>query len=348
MALFILCIEKNQLNIYNLSMTKIRKLKWFDKPKLKELISFLKINNESHFVEMLTNGIPGYLHYYLPLKYKFLDESYILTEKKRVLGLISVNTFSGNYKKINISKLLFIENAYEVAQQLIEFVIAQYGAIGANNFYVLVDEKLSELAQMFVNNCGFRQCSYEQIWEVPKTSFKKCKNYNYRRFKKSDIKEVANIYNDSVITYFKPTLLREENEFSETICSGLKYMSEYRYVIETPDTSKIIAYFKISTADNENYLVDFNYCNGYDIDCETILYFATREILKRKRRFKLHIKMKNYLNTNKQQEEYFNQSDFHCLNTKLLLVKDFFKPVKEYSEEERFAVLGGLHNSPTF
>ena len=73
-----------------------------------------------------------------------------------------------------------------------------------------------------------------------------------------------------------------------------------------------------------------------------------REILKRKRRFKLHIKMKNYLNTNKQQEEYFNQSDFHCLNTKLLLVKDFFKPVKEYSEEERFAVLGGLHNSPTF
>ena len=163
-----------------------------------------------------------------------------------------------------------------------------------------------------------------------------------------NIKSTVGLELDPNYTDDEVETIKEENEFAETICSGLKYMSEYRYVIETPDTSKIIAYFKISTADNENYLVDFNYCNGYDIDCETILYFATREILKRKRRFKLHIKMKNYLNTNKQQEEYFNQSDFHCLNTKLLLVKDFFKPVKEYSEEERFAVLGGLHNSPTF
>jgi len=329
-------------------MTKIRKLNRLDKPKLKELVSFLNVDNESHFVKMLTDALPGHLHYYLPLKYKFLDESYLLTKKKHVFGLISVNTFKGNYKKINISRLLFLENAYEAAQQLVEFVIAQYGAIGAHTFFVLVDERYSELAQLFVNNCGFRQCSCEKIFESSKYSFKRNRNLTCRRFKNSDAKEVSELYNDSLITHFKPTLNRRREEFCESICSGLNYFTEYRYVIEEPDTSRIISYFKISTADNENYTVDYNYSGGYDIDLETILSFATREILRRKRRFKLFVKTKNYIQTNKQQEEYMNREGFKCVNTKLLLVKDFFKIAKEYSSEEKFAVLGGWNNSPTF
>lgn len=329
-------------------MAVIRKLNFFDKSKLKELRSFLNNEDENLFIDILTNGLPGHLHYYLPLKYKLLSESYLLTEQERTLGLISIDTFSGNYRKINISQLFFIENAYEVAQQLIEFVVAQYGAMGAHSFYVLVDDTYTELSQIFLNNCGFRECSYEQIWEVPKISFKKCKNIKYRRFRKSDVKEVSEIYNDSVITHYKPAMLREEKEFCEPIFSGLKYANEYRYVIEEPATSRIIAYFKISTADNETYTVDFNYSNGYEIDFDTILYFATREILRRTRKFKLYIKMKNYINTNKAQKEYFKEAGFNCVSTKNLYVKDFFRVIKEYSEEEKFAVLGGLHNSPSF
>lgn len=329
-------------------MTKIRKLNISDKPRLKDLRSFLNVEDENLFIDILTNGLPGHLHYYLPLKYKFLDESYLLTEKERIFGLITAHTFRGNYKKINISQLFFIENAYEVAQQLVEFVISQYGAMGAHTFFVLVDDNYTELSQMFINNCGFRQCSYEQIWEVPRTSFKKNNNMKYRRFKKSDIKEVADIYNDSVFQHFKPTLLRKEEEFMESSFSGLNYANEYRYVIEEPGTSRIISYFKISTADNENYTVDFNYSNGYEVDFNTILYFATREIIRRSRKFKLYIKMKNYINTNKAQKEFFKEAGFNLKNTKNLLVKDFFRLAKEYSPLERYAVLGGLHNSPGF
>lgn len=329
-------------------MAVIRKLNYFDKSKLKELSPFLNYENENEFIDLLTNGLPGHLHYYLPLKYKMLGESYLFTENKRTLGFIKVNTFRGNYRKINISQLFFIENAYEVAQQLIEFVVSQYGAMGAHTFYVLVDDVYTELSQVFLNNCGFRQCSYEQIWEVPRTSFKKCRNITYRRFKKSDVKDVADIYNDSVFTHFKPTLLRNEKEFCESNFSGLTYANEYRYVIEEPSDNRIIAYFKISTADNEKYTVDFNYSNGYELDFETILYFATREILRRTRRYKLYIKLKNYINTNEAQKDYFKEANFNCISTKNLYVKDFFKIVKEYSPEEKFAVLGGLHNSPSF
>ena len=329
-------------------MAVIKKLKFFNKSKIKELRPFLNDEDDNLFIDILTNGLPGHLHYYLPLKYKLLPESYMLTDHEHTLGLISVNTFSGNYRKVNISQLFFLENAYEVAQQLVEFVVSQYGAMGAHSFYVLVDDTHTELSQVFLNNCGFRECSYEQIWEVPKTSFKKCKNIKYRRFKNSDVKEVSEIYNDSVFPHFKPAMLREEKEFYEPVFSGLKYANEYRYVIEEPATSRIIAYFKISTADNEKYTVDFNYSNGYEVDFDTILYFATREILRRTRKFKLYIKMKNYINTNKAQKEYFKEAGFNCISTKNLYVKDYFRIVKEFSEEERFAVLGGLHNSPSF
>lgn len=329
-------------------MTIIRKLNFLDKPKLKELRSFLNYEDENLFIDILTNGLPGHLHYYLPLKYKLLNESYLMTDKNRILGLITVGVFSGNCKKINISQLFFIENCYEVAQQLIEFVVSQYGAMGAMTFYILVDDIYTELSQVLLDKCGFRQCSYEQIWEVPKISFRKGSGIKYRRFRKSDIKPVADIYNDSVLTHFKPAMLRTETEFKEPEFSGLKYSNDYRYVIEDEASSRIIAYFKISTADNQKYTVDFNYSIGYEVDFDTILYFATREILKRTRRFKLYIKMKNYIDTNKSQKEYFKEEKFNLISTKNLYIKDFFKVAKEYSPEERFATLGGLHNSPSF
>ena len=329
-------------------MAVIRKLNFLDKGRLKELRPFLNNDDENLFIDLLTNGLPGHLHYYLPLKYKVLNESYLMTEKDKTLGLITVGTFNGNHKKINISQLFFIENYYEIAQQLIDFVISQYGAIGATTFYMLVDDIYTELSQVLLNNCGFRQCSYEQIWEVPKISFKKGKGLKYRRFKNSDVKEVADIYNDSVITHFRPAMLRKKEEFYESNFSGLKYCNEYRYVIEDEGLSKIIAYFKISTADNKNYTVDFNYSAGYDIDYDTILYFATREILKRSRKFKLFIKMKNYIDTHKSQKEYFKAENFNLISTKNLYVKDFFKVAKEFSLIERFSTLGGLHNSPSF
>lgn len=329
-------------------MIKIRKLNYFDRSKIKELNTVLKQENESMFVNILTTALPGHLHYYLPLKYKILNESYILTDETRTLGLVTVGTFNGNPYKINISQLCFIENAYEVAQQLIEFIIAQYGAMGATTFYLTINEGYYELYNILTNRCGFRDISTEEIWKVKKSSIRKSKNIKYRRFRKFDIKQVSDIYNDSVYSHFRPTLLRTPEEFYEPFFSGLKYATEYRYVIEEKSTSRIIAYFKISTADNKNYIVDFNYSNGYEIDFNDIFYFAKREILKRTKKYKLYVKLKNYINTNQAQKDYFIQCNFKWISTQKVFVKDFFKIIKEYSPDERFAMLGGLYNSPSF
>lgn len=331
---------------YNIVMRKIRKLNFFDKPKLKKIMTFLQATGGTDFLDLMTNVFPGHLHYLLPLKYKFLNESYLLAEEKNVLGLITTNTFYGNPYKVNIAQLMFRENAYEDAQQMIEFVIAQYGALGAQTFFALIDIRFTELINVMLNTCGFRQCSSEQIWEVTKKRYKKPKTLSFRRCKKSDAKSIAEIYNDSLIPHFKPTLVREESEFCESWCLGLKYQTEYRYVIE--DGSKIIGYFKIITPDNQNYTVDFNYSDGYEIDFDNIMYLAKREIMKRQKKFKLFIKLKNYIKTNDLQKNYFEEKGFKCVSTKLLLTKDFFKQVREFSKEERFALMGGFNNIPTF
>ena len=49
-----------------------------------------------------------------------------------------------------------------------------------------------------------------------------------------------------------------------------------------------------------------------------------------------------------EQKNYFETKGFKCLNTNVLLAKDFYKPVKEFSLEEKFALMGGLNNTSTY
>lgn len=323
-------------------MAKIQKLNLFNHSKIKNLIPFLNTNKNNWFLKLLAIGPFSCIHNLLPLKYKFLDESYIISENNESLGAITVSPIVGNYSKIAISQLFFSENAYDVAKQLIEFIISHYGANGATTFYAIINELNTDLLNLFISGCGFRQCSAEEIWEVTRKTFQKTNTIKYRRLKDSDLKEISEIYNDSLITYFKPTLERSAKEFAETFCHGLTYSTSYRYVIEDSASSRIIGYFLVSTDDNENYVIDFNYSDGYEIDLDGMMYYATREILKRKRHFKLYVKTKRYLKTSEKQKEYFVASNFQWIKTKMLLVKDFYKLAKQVSPLKEFIMLGEM------
>ena len=73
-----------------------------------------------------------------------------------------------------------------------------------------------------------------------------------------------------------------------------------------------------------------------------MMYYATREILKRKRHFKLYVKTKRYLKTSEKQKEYFVASNFQWIKTKMLLVKDFYKLAKQVSPLKEFIMLGEM------
>ena len=310
-------------------MARIRKLNCSDIPKISKMIEYLEGDDGVRFKKDLTNEALTALHTILPLKYKFLPESYVLLDKKEIHGIITVVPTAGNPYKINITRLIFGNNYFDVGKQLVDFVIARFGAKGANSFLVTVDSSHDELLNLFLNGCGFRQCSYENLWKIenftPQTnavsSFRVCQN--------SDAKAVARLYNNELKQLFKPSLERIRQEYTEPFFSGMTNFYKNRYVLEEPVKHRIIAYLSITTSDNRNFIIDMSLSEGYQIPFDEIINFALSEISRRKTNFTAFIKHRQYTKNADNFEEYLHACNLNCIQTKCVLVKDFYKPVKQ-------------------
>ena len=81
-------------------MAKIQKLNLFNHSKIKNLIPFLNTNKNNWFLKLLAIGPFSCIHNLLPLRYKFLDESYIISENNESLGAITVSPIVGTILKL--------------------------------------------------------------------------------------------------------------------------------------------------------------------------------------------------------------------------------------------------------
>ena len=86
-------------------MSRIRKLYYFDKKNAQEMISFLNNSvNDTYISHIMFNPFLP-LHHLLPLKFKFLPESFVLKEGKDFKGLITIAPTKCRDKKMEIQKL---------------------------------------------------------------------------------------------------------------------------------------------------------------------------------------------------------------------------------------------------
>lgn len=319
-------------------MTVIRRLNCFDAPKIKKMISYL--GNDDRYSKAITGEAFIMLHAILPLKYKFLPESYILLENKEILGLITVVPTNGNPYKINITRLIFKQNLYDIGKQLVEFVIARYGAKGALSFTVTVDQSHDELVNLFMNGCGFRQCSYENLWKLenfyPETDIKA----NFRYCQNSDAKQVAILYNSELNALYKPSMQRIKSEYKEPFFSGLTNFYKNRYVLEDSTKKQIIAYLSITTTDNLNFIIDISVNDGYNLSYDEIINFALGEISRKKTKFFAFLKHRQYTKTADALEKYLHDRKLNCIQTQCVLVKDFYKPAKQSEKNLQVFLFG--------
>lgn len=321
-------------------MIRIRRLNYFDIPKISKMIEYLDSDDGVRFKKDLSHETIALIQSCLPLKYRFLPESYVLINDKEIHGIITVVPTSGNPYKINITRLIFRNNSYDIGKQLVEFVIARYGARGANSFFVTVDSCHEELLQLFMQGCGFRQCSYENLWKIenfnPETHF----SANFRTCQNSDAKAVSRLYNSELKSHFKPSLDRIKQEFSEPFFNGLTNFYKNRYVLEEPTKRRIIAYLSITTSDNRNFIIDMSLNDGYQISYDEVINFALEEISRRKTNFTAFIKHRQYTKNADTFEEYLHKRNLNCIQTKCVLVKDFYKPVKQEQNILQVFLLG--------
>ncbi len=324
-------------------MTIIRRLNCFDAPKIKKMIAYLG-SNEKISSAILAEAFYS-VHAILPLKYKFLPESYILLENNEILGLISIIPTSGNPYKINITRLIFKQNMYDIGKQLVEFVIARYGAKGAVSFRVLVDQSHDELLDLFLNGCGFRHCSYENLWKLdnykPLTeniaSFRYCQN--------SDAKYIARLYNYELKNLYKPSLERIKTEYLEPVFAGFTNFYKNRYVLEESNRHKIIAYLSITTTDNFNFIIDMSLNDAFTISYDEVLNFALSQIKSRKSKFCAFLKHRQYTNNADDMEKYLHERNLNCIQTQCVLVKDFYKQVKQVEKTLQLFQFGEISST---
>ena len=128
---------------------------------------------------------------------------------------------------------------------------------------------------------------------------------------------------------YRPSLERDKNEYKEPFFTGLTNFYKNRYVLEEPQKKRIIAYLSITTTDNTNFILDLSVNEGYNLSYDEILYFAMKEISTRKSEFYAFIKHKQYTKTADGFEDYLKSRGFNCIQTQHVLVKDFYKPVKQ-------------------
>lgn len=329
-------------------MVRIRKANYLDKFKLKKMISFLSTDVINHYTKVFMNFPFNFFHDLLPLRSKFLPESYVIEENKDIIGMVTVSPSAGNPYKLTISRLFLERDYFNAGKQLIEFVISKYGAKGASTFISTIDDSYDELLHLFVDGCGFRQCSCEQLWKMDTIRFTKTDNSFIRPFKNSDSQAAAMLFNDSVITHFKHSISRTKNEYTEQLFKGLSDNCKFKYVIEDEELKTLKAYFSISTTDNLNYILDVTSSAWYDCSWEDILSFTVNQISHRQKEFYLFVKVKKFTTTSEGFEKYLVEKGFKCIQNQLILVKDFYKLIKEPEQAHRIVLFNEISEKPVF
>lgn len=293
------------------------------------MIEYLENDNCSRFKKDLLQEVLNIAHALLPLKYKFLPESYVFTDGDEIYGIITVVPTRGNPYKINITRLILGSNFFDTGKQLIEFVLSRYGAKGAATFVVSAESSHKELLDLFLNGCGFRQCSYENLWKIENFYPSSDNCAVFRAAQNSDSKYISRLYNGELQVHFRPSLERIKQEFCEPLFSGMTSFYKNRYVLEEPSKHRIIAYLSITTSDNQNFIIDISLCEGYIIPYDEVINFALKEISRRKSNFTAFLKHRQYTKNADKFEEYLHSRNLNCIQTKCILVKDFYKPIKQ-------------------
>ena len=308
-------------------MAIIRRLNCFDIFKIKKMVSYLD-NNERVSHDIIAEAF-HFIHHILPLKYQFLPESYVFIENNEILGLVTVSPTCGNPYKIDITRLVFKQNLYDIGKQLIEFVMTSYGEKGAISFHVAVDQSHDELLELFMKGCGFRQCSYKNLWKLDNFVSETDKKAPFRCFQNHDAKYVASLYNSELKPLFRPTLERVETEYKEPLFYGMKNVYKNKYVLEEPVKNQIIAYLSITTSDNFNFIIDMSLNDAYDISYDEVINFALSQIKSKRNEFCAFLKHRQYTINADIFEEYLHRRNLNCIQTQCVLAKDFYKQIKE-------------------
>ena len=78
-----------------------------------------------------------------------------------------------------------------------------------------------------------------------------------------------------------------------------------------------------------NFIIDLSLNDAYGVPYDEIINFALGEISRRKSTFYAFLKHRQYTVNADFVEKYLHERNLNCIQTQCVLIKDFYKPIKQ-------------------
>lgn len=310
-------------------MAKIKKLIFCDTKKLKNVLkdSGFELEEFSFFSFFF-----ALINSFLPIKWKFLSESFVAYDKNKVLGIITLERDNKSRKKFKISRLYLEQNSLDVGKMLIDYSTARYNAQGALSYQVTVEENRQDLVSLFVDGCDFRKSANEYLYKITNEDVKyEIQEHfeGFKPYKNENAYDVARLFNTNINSYQKISFSRNARQFNPEFARGLAQKISYSYVLEDESENKVYGYFCVSTYNNIDYVLDFVFEPTFEIYFSDALKYIALNLNKRVKKWNLYVKIKSFFINYNYFKQYIEDKNFNCVVSSCILTKDYLKTVKE-------------------
>ena len=306
-------------------MAVIKNLAFCNKNKLKNLKSF----RESKLDLSVFYPFPiDFVHSFLPFKLKFLEESFVAFENKKIGGLVTVAKTGA--KKAKITRLLLDENSTELGKLLVNCVVTLFLSKGVESFFVIIDKRNFSLLNMFKAGMGFNKFAVETIYKVNAENLPESESMGFEHIRKtkiSDAKKIVGLINNSMNSYQRAVFSKEFDGFKEGFFTPME-----QFVISDDKKNNFLGCFNILKLNDSDYLLDFVLLKGYEGYFADIIKFAKIKLLKRKNFKTLLIRTKSYYSNYNELNDILNIEYKNHYESEIL-VKNFFIPKKQFLYE---------------
>ena len=334
-------------------MIKIRKIKASDIKKIRQMIEYIYPDSvPGQFYQGRFPVSPiDFLHNFIPVNLKFLQECYVAADKGNLLGVIGLICDGRQKTRWKINRLILNTNAYETGKQLIDYVVNKYGGAGIETFITTIDENYVEAISLFKDACGFRSCTKIYIWEnanllkfYDKSDVFKLDNINpnspflLREIRNSDAQKLHELEEQCLFPQFRPSLAKNVNDFKfdikNKIINSIKGHKVRKFVLDNPLKNSIEGYVLIVTPDDKNFWVDIILSLPYQTYYEDILANVVNYVVEQNKCAKLYLYVKKYYQGNDKLDEIVKKYNFSQSQGFQVLVKDYWRPISALNEKK--------------
>lgn len=294
-----------------------------------EIKNIVFINQSLNFLKCCS----CFINHLLPLRLKFANESFVALVDNKKEGLITLDKDSRSYTRFKITKLILEENSFAIAPQLINYVISRYRAMGATSFYVVAEETQADLLNLFRNELNFRVCGCEYLYKINQTNSNG--SFILKPFKKENIKEICNFYNENINSFNKPIFSRQPYQFLNDF---------YKYVFYNEEENRILGYFEVATKNHIDYYINFSIDFAYNIYLIDAIKFIYTKLKHKHKNFNLYIKIKDYFMNSKELIAILKENNAEFISKSQILAKDYYKAIKQ---DNLFKNAKIIFNDPT-